>query len=189
MLRNPILTLVLFSLFLASCNDSLKKKDKDIVQPTESSSRTIEDIHGNKIECLVDINNVTRKNTLKNAPEFKSVKWDDATKEAWVELSNGDSLYVHVTGCRDFYIQARLKRFNNAKAFEDSEYWFGEAMWIAEHVRGFDPEHLKQIHDTKKYTAEQDDDGVAMDFNEHDYDLYVDRSGVGTLIMLVHHFQ
>lgn len=183
-----IFCFIFTSLIFISCSDSIKKKEKD-TSNNKSEARTIEDVHGNKIECLVDLDNVTRKNTITNAPEFKSVKWDDETKEAWIELVNGDSLYVHVTGCRDFYVQARLKRFNSTEKFEDSEHWFNEAMWIAKHVRGFDPEHLDEIHETKKYTSEQDEDGVSMDFNEHDYDLYVDRSGLGTLIMLVHHFQ
>ncbi len=189
MLRGFVIS-CLSLLLLTACNESLKKKDKDSIQNRKNTeTRTIEDIHGNKIECLVDINNITQKNTIKNSPDFNEVKWDNETKEAWVSLKNGDSLYVHVTGCRDFYVQVRLIRYNNTEEFSNVEYWFEQAMWIAEHVRGFDPEHLQEIHDEKKFTSEQDEDGIAMDFNEHDYDLYVDRSGKGTLIMLVHHFQ
>lgn len=192
-MKNYILLLSI-SFLLFSCGSDTETKapsEQKNSAPEDSSSLTIPHSIEHELEnmenCTFDKDTVTAT-FLKNVPEFKNYTWDDHTKEARIVLANNDSLYIHIGGCMHYGVSATLTRVGNDKPFTDHEYWLSEAYWIAERVKGFEPEYLHEVDEKKNYDEEMDDEGLFIDFHENDYSLIVDRKDGYTHITLNHYF-
>lgn len=182
--------LFLFVVVVFSCKNGQKGKPEEqgIIKSEKLPKKEIQ--LGPRANCLVDLEAISKESVIKSNPDFESYEWteSDSVKRAKILLKNGDSLNVDITGCKEYVIHATLTLYNNHISFVNHKYWFGQAMWIAEHIHGFEPKHLQDVHDHKAYEEHVYEDVLLIDFDHHDYDMLVDKYGGATHVILAHHF-
>lgn len=188
---------LLFSLiigFLASCDSktaTMEEKPSEIeISDTSSEDLTIPHSTNHEersADCVFNRDTVT-DDFVKEQSEFGNYTWDNESKEARIILENGDSLYIHVGGCQHYGVSATLTKIGSDEVFSDHSFWIGQALWIAERVKGFEPSLLKNVDGAKNYDEEMDDEGLFIDFHENDYTLIVDRKDGYTHVTLNHYF-
>lgn len=182
--------LLLCSILFFSCQqkDANSIDDAGIIKSEKLPKK--EPVLGPRAGCVVDLESISKESVIKSNPDFDSYDWfeTDSIKKAMILLKNEDSLKVDITGCKEYVIHATLTLFNNRVSFSNHRFWFEKAMWIADHIHGFEPEHLKDIHDHKTYEEHVYDDVLLIDFDHHDYDMLVDKYGGSTHVILAHHF-
>lgn len=189
-MRSFILPFILCFL-LFSCGENTETKAPTEYNKTtddDSSSLSTPHSHDDEVDGCVFNKDTVSDAFIKKVPEFENYTWNDITKEARIVLPNKDSLYIHIGGCENYGVSATLTRIGNKKQFSDHTYWLSEAYWMAERIKGFELALLKKMDKQKKYTVEMDDEGLFIDFHEHDYSLIVDRKDDCTFITLNHYF-
>lgn len=182
--------LFLVSLVFLSCNsNSLETPEAQGIIKSEKQPKKPVEV-GPRDHCMVDLESITKESVIRSNPDFESYDWmeSDTIKKARIRLNNDDSLKVDITGCKEYVIHATLTLFHDHVSFANHKYWFQKAMWIAEHIHGFEPEHLEEVHSQRAYEEHVYEDVLLIDFDHHDYDMLVDKYGGATHVILAHHF-